>query len=110
MAKIGQLVMNKGEWNGQFVVSASWIEDSLEPRHKARGGLSYGYQWWLGASDIGGKSFDWIAARGRGGQRIFIVPHLDLVVAITAGMYSSPRREFVAEGILEEFVLASVLD
>ena len=38
------------------------------------------------------------------------MPDLNLVVAITAGMYSSPRQEFVAEGILEEFVLASVLD
>ena len=62
MAKIGQLVLNKGEWKGQSVVSASWIKDSLEPRHKAGDGLSYGYQWWLGASDIGGKSYDWVAA------------------------------------------------
>ena len=31
MAKIGQLVMNKGEWNGQSVVSANWIEDALTP-------------------------------------------------------------------------------
>jgi CubicO group peptidase (beta-lactamase class C family) len=110
MAKIGQLVLNKGEWNGRSVVSAGWIEGSLEPRHEAGGGLSYGYQWWLGASDIGGKSYDWIAAWGLGGQRIFIVPELNLVVAITAGMYMSPRQEFVARAVLEEFVLASVLD
>ena len=110
MAKIGQLVLNKGEWNGRPVVSAGWIEDLLEPRRKAGGDMSYGYQWWVGAAEVGGKSYDWIAAQGLGGQRILIVPERGLVVAITAGMYRSRRQDFVAEDILEEFVLASVLD
>ena len=109
MAKIGQLVLNKGEWKGRPVVSAGWLEESLKVRYQGWGN-GYGYQWWLGASDIGGKSYDWIAAWGLGGQRIFIVPELNLVVAITAGMYMSPRQEFVARAVLEEFVLASVLD
>jgi CubicO group peptidase (beta-lactamase class C family) len=108
MAKIGQLVLNKGDWNGQSVVSAGWIEDALTPRYQAWG-KGYGYQWWRGVSDIGGKSYDWIAAWGLGGQRIFIVPDLDLVVAITAGMYQSDPQE-LPTNIFEEFVLASALN
>jgi len=77
MAKIGQLVLNKGVWNGQPIVSAGWIEDSLKPRY-AGWGKRYGYQWWIGVSDIGGTSYEWIAAWGFGGQRVFIVPKLDL--------------------------------
>ncbi|MET0940799.1 MAG: serine hydrolase, partial [Mesorhizobium sp.] len=91
------------------VVSAGWLEESLKARYQGWGN-GYGYQWWLGVSEIGGKSYDWIAAWGLGGQRIFIVPELNLVVAITAGMYISPRQDFVARAVLEEFVLASVLD
>jgi CubicO group peptidase (beta-lactamase class C family) len=37
MAKIGQLVLNKGEWKGQSVVSADWIEDALTPRYQGWG-------------------------------------------------------------------------
>ena len=109
MAKIGQLVLNKGEWNGRSVVSAGWLEESVKVRYEGWG-LNYGYQWWLGASDIGGKSCNWIAAQGLGGQRIFIVPELNLVVAITAGMYKSVSQDQVPMDILENFVLASVLE
>ena len=51
-AKIGQLVLNKGDWNGRQIVSAKWIEQSVTPRFQAIGyfgGLFfYGQQWWMG--------------------------------------------------------------
>ena len=36
-AKIGQLVLNRGTWNGQQIVSADWIEKSITPRFQAAG-------------------------------------------------------------------------
>jgi len=110
MAKIGQLILNKGEWSGHPVVSASWIEESSQPRYPTWWSRKYGYQWWVGSSEIGEKSYPWIAALGLGGQRIFIVPELSLVVAITAGMYDSDRQDGVVMDVFEDFVLASVRD
>jgi CubicO group peptidase (beta-lactamase class C family) len=93
MAKIGQLVLAGGRWNGRQVVSRGWIETSTASKLKATDGQSYGYLWWLGRSLFKGREVHWVGALGRGGQSIRIVPELDLVVVVTAGFYQdySPR-------------------
>jgi len=113
-AKIGQLLLNRGNWNGRQIVSAAWIEQSIAPRLQAIGyfgGLFfYGYQWWLGRTLSGDKEVTWIAAIGLGGQRTFIIPDLDLVVMTTAGAYTSPRQGNAGLDILYSFVIPSVSD
>ena len=113
-AKIGQLVLNKGDWNGRQIVSARWIEQSVTPRFQAIGyfgGLFfYGQQWWMGRTLSGDKDVKWIAALGLGGQRIFIVPELDLVVMTTSGLYGSGRQGQAALDILANFVIPYVRD
>jgi len=47
----------------------------------------------------------WIAAQGLGGQRIFIIPELDLVMVTTSGLYGSPRQGSAALDILANFVI-----
>lgn len=42
---------------------------------------------WLGQSRIGGRAINWVPGVGWGGQKLYLVPALDLVVAITAGDY-----------------------
>jgi CubicO group peptidase (beta-lactamase class C family) len=93
MAKIGQLVLAGGRWNGRQIVSKAWIETSTALKLKATGGQSYGYLWWLGRSPLDGRKVHWIGALGRGVQSIRTVPELDLVVVVTAGYYQdySPR-------------------
>lgn len=113
-AKIGQLVLNKGAWRGQQVVSAKWIEQSVTPRFQAIGyfgGLFYyGQQWWMGRTLSGDKDVKWIAGVGLGGQRVFIIPELDLVVVTTAGLYGSPRQGNAPLDILANFIIPSVRD
>jgi CubicO group peptidase (beta-lactamase class C family) len=113
-AKIGQLVLNRGNWSGQQIVPATWVEQSIVPRFQAIdyfGGLFfYGYHWWLGRTLSGSQEVTWIAAVGLGGQRIFIVPDLDLVVMTTAGLYASPRQGNASLDILYSFVMPSVRD
>jgi CubicO group peptidase (beta-lactamase class C family) len=87
MAKIGQLVLAGGRWNGRQIVPKAWIETSTESKLKATEHQSYGYLWWLGQSRLNGRMVDWVGALGRGGQSIRIVPGLDLVVVVTAGYY-----------------------
>jgi CubicO group peptidase (beta-lactamase class C family) len=113
-AKIGQLLLNKGDWNGRQIVSARWIEQSVTPRFQAIGlfgGLFYyGQQWWMGRTLSGDKDVKWIAAQGLGGQRIVVIPELDLVMVTTAGLYSSPRQGNAPLDILANFVIPSVRD
>jgi CubicO group peptidase (beta-lactamase class C family) len=113
-AKIGQLVLDHGAWKGRQIVPAAWIAQSVAPRFQAIGyfgGLSfYGYQWWLGRTLSRGEEVKWIAAMGLGGQRIFIVPDLDLVVMTTSGLYTSPRQGNAALDILYSSVIPSIRD
>jgi CubicO group peptidase (beta-lactamase class C family) len=52
------------------------------------GRLRYAWLWWLGTVDTDTARLPYIAAFGNGGQRIFLVPDLDLVVVVTAGQYN----------------------
>jgi CubicO group peptidase (beta-lactamase class C family) len=97
MLKLGHLVLRGGMWHGRQIVSRDWVEASLGNAigtgHKippgTDGELTYGYFWWSGFVSVGSTSFRWAAAFGNGGQRIYVVPALDISVVITAGSYGS---------------------
>ncbi|SDR46742.1 CubicO group peptidase, beta-lactamase class C family [Rhizobiales bacterium GAS191] len=108
LAKIGQLVLDHGTWNGKQVVPADWIAAATSPQINGPQLYFYGYQFWLGRSLVQGREIDWAAGVGYGGQRLFIVPALDLVVLVHAGLYSSPMQSSVPLTILNRYVLAAV--
>ena len=68
--------------------------------------MSYGYLWWTGTADWHGKKLAWSAGFGNGGQRLFVVPELDLTVVITAGDYGSREIGHMANQLLEQVVLS----
>jgi CubicO group peptidase (beta-lactamase class C family) len=106
LAKIGQLVVAHGMWNGQQIVPAAWIEESTKPRLNAYQMYFYGYYWWSGRSLLDGRQIDWIAGRGYGGQRLIIVPSEDMVMVVMAGRYdTSPLQEIVSLSLLNKLVL-----
>ena len=82
-AKLGQLVLNRGTWNGQRIVSEAWIAAATKPQVQTSDPeQSYGYGWWImNESDVGGE----IKAAGRGGQWVALYPALDLVAGVTGG-------------------------
>lgn len=104
MAAIGRLVLARGQWDGRQIVPAAWVDESTRAHVETGDGLSYGYFWWLGRAEAMGQEHDYIAGFGNGGQRLFIVPGLDLTVAITAGNYNMPA------GRLSRALFTSVLD
>jgi CubicO group peptidase (beta-lactamase class C family) len=114
MLKLGRLMLNHGEWRGQQIVPDAWVAESLRPRvgtgHRSPPTnpkqLQYGYQWWSGSADWRGKKLAWSAAFGNGGQRIFIVPELDMTVVVTAGAYGSPQINHTVNRLLGQLVLA----
>jgi CubicO group peptidase (beta-lactamase class C family) len=86
MAKIGQLVLQRGRSASSIVVPSTWVDESTRQHLQtgtplgALGILDYGDLWWLGRT--GGHDF--VLAWGYGGQFIWIVSDLDLVVVTTA--------------------------
>lgn len=115
MLKIGRLLLQKGRWQGKQIVSRAWIEQATRPQietgsvffsgHGEK--LGYGYQWWTGSSPYRGGTVAWSAAIGNGGQRICVVPQLDLVIVATAGDYG--EREIQRRvGVLVDEVIAAV--
>jgi CubicO group peptidase (beta-lactamase class C family) len=104
LAKIGQLVLQRGNWRGIQVVPASWIDAATTPQI-GFGTDFYGYFFWLGRSLVDRHEIRWAAAVGLGGQRVFIVPELDLVVVMNAGLYQSPVQGLVTIKALDQYVL-----
>ncbi|HJU17836.1 MAG TPA: serine hydrolase [Stellaceae bacterium] len=106
LAKIGQIVLNGGVWNEKRIVSARWIEQSLAPQINGEGLFFYGFQWWLGRSLVERREIKWISAVGWGGQRLYIVPSLHLVVVVMAGLYDNPPlQSVVGEVVLRRYAL-----
>ena len=87
MAKIGQLYLNRGAWQGRQLVSAEWINESTQEHSRWEElGLKYGYLWWI--IDEEEHSF---AALGDGGNVIYVNPAKNLVVAIAALFVPRPK-------------------
>ena len=102
MAKIGQLCLSKGIWNGQRIVSEEWIRRMTEPRDVLTGhfrGMQYGYLWWIVHPDR--KIY---AAIGNSGNVIYVDPDRNTVAAVTS--YFRPtvfdRVDFIEDVLLPE--------
>jgi CubicO group peptidase (beta-lactamase class C family) len=78
MAKLGYLYLHNGQWAGQQIVPAQWVENATRLHTATDGPLGYGYQWWTYPPL---KAY---TALGRGGQTVFVIPELDLIVITTA--------------------------
>lgn len=110
MLKLGMLYANAGVWRGDRVVSADWIAASLS-EHASIDGTAYGYFWWRPWMNVttpaGTQRVTYSAAQGNGGQKIYIIPELDLVAVFTGGDYNSggsPPNRIMARMILPQLL------
>lgn len=101
MAKFGLLFLNRGQWQGESLISSAWCKLSttayLNPNDYNREFTiadGYGYQWWQKSYTYHSKSYRSYFAWGWGGQTIIIIPELNLVVVTTAGNWYDP--EFIS--------------
>jgi len=100
MAKLGQLYLEGGTWDGRRVVPEAWVAESTaqemavaEDAAPIQGfNTTYGYQWWRGTFETG--TTDTYYAAGWGGQFIFVLPDVDMVIVFTAGHYKGDYGGF----------------
>jgi len=99
MLAFGELYLNDGRANGRQVISANWIQTSLQPLAESarEEGRFYGYGWWM--RDMAGlqTTFAW----GYGGQFILLVPDLSLVVVTTSSSLPGDNRRAHIRGLYD---------
>ena len=92
MAKIGQLFLNDGLWNGEQILSNDWIQQSTEsyvtPNISITSG--YGYQWWVETITINGTQLDIFMSAGYGEQYMIVVPDIQSIVVFNGGYFDFP--------------------
>ena len=86
MAKFGYLYLHEGVWEptGERLIPAAWVDVSTQRYTVWESGGGYGYQWWITSAEVNGETIRFPYAVGWGGQRIYVVPQLDMVVVMTA--------------------------
>ena len=94
-SKIGLLVLNKGIFNNNRIVSQNYIEDMILEREK-----NYGYLWWIYPKNQTMKiinkeyntgKYDSICANGVGGSLICVIPEKNIVICSTASLMYNPK-------------------
>lgn len=113
LAKIGQLVLDKGVHDGRQVISASWLDTMLAPHvgiaDVDRYADSYGYFWYAKTHLVNGKAVQVFFASGNGGNKIYVVPSLRNVVVVTSSAYGKGYGQLRSENILKA-ILARQMD
>ncbi|MBR0700501.1 serine hydrolase [Bradyrhizobium diazoefficiens] len=112
LARIGQLILNRGQWDGRQIVSADWLAKSFQPYVPCDEQRRYGYFWYSGDLQYGQPPnrpiTHWIGGFGYGGQRLFAMPDLGVVVAITCGNYADKTQWMPPIRVIRDVVLAGL--
>lgn len=104
LAKFGLLYLHDGNWHGTQLVPSAWVQASMTDQVDAGEPYSYGYDFWL--RDIAGHHV--AMAWGFGGQMIFIIKDLDMVVVMTTDTHGTNKDTFDGTSIIEDNVIPAV--
>lgn len=109
MAKIGQLMLEDGVWNGRRVLPSDWVRRSVTKAATVTDGSGadgYGYQWKLRRYN----GLDAFYASGWGEQFVVVIPEENLVYVQTSGRYGGERIPLWHDAIIEGYVLRAIRD
>ena len=107
MLRFGQIYLNGGRHGDRQILSEEWIDHSWSPTIRwGYSGRGYGYGWWFRRI----RGHDVWYASGYGGQYIFVVPSLDLIVVTTCSLEAGRRRRPPVISTLERMIIPAILD
>ncbi|HEY0651487.1 MAG TPA: serine hydrolase [Chryseosolibacter sp.] len=107
MLKFGSMYLNNGIYNGKQIVPSDWVKESTSTKIQIEEGLGYGYFWWTKKFKYQGSMVDSYFAWGYGGQYIFVVPDLKLVVVLNGTNWSTDPKRYYFE-MMEDFILPAI--
>jgi CubicO group peptidase (beta-lactamase class C family) len=106
MAKIGQLMLNDGAWNGQRILSEEWVAQCSRNQIKLEGTFDgYGYLWWKQAFQ--NNTIETYFADGNGGQNIMVVPSQNMVLVLT-GSNQNTSLALQNFDIINNYILSAI--
>ena len=111
MLKLGLLIQQRGVWQGRRVLSESWIDAAVAKWSRVDDsdyGLGIWHRWYGVRTAGGTRRVDTIMLSGNGGQKVYLVPSLDLIVVFTGGAFNveSPVNELMARVLLPAMIEA----
>lgn len=109
MLKFGMMYLNSGNWKGKQIVPADWVKESTTSKIRISDGEGYGYFWWTKDFASKGKTVSAYYAWGYGGQYIFVLPSLDLVVVMTGSNWVMDEKKYAFE-MMERFIVQACFD
>ncbi|MDD1782879.1 beta-lactamase family protein [Enterovibrio sp. ZSDZ35] len=109
LAKLGQLYLNKGEWDGERIFSEEWAEESLQPKGRfwKDKSIAYGHNWWFPTLTVRGERIQVAGMRGAGGQELYIFPDYQLVFVMTSGAFLSQDEDYPFE-LIADYILPAI--
>ncbi|HEY0928483.1 MAG TPA: serine hydrolase domain-containing protein [Gemmatimonas sp.] len=111
MAKIGELFLRGGRVGDRQVINSAWVRDALASHVDIskvdRFADAYGYMWYTKQHQVGTSTVTVHFASGNGGNKIYLVPDRDLVVAITSSAYGRGYGQRRSEQILLRVLAAT---
>ena len=103
LIKFSLLILNKGEYNNNRIVSKDWINKSTMPLINVDG-MNYCYHWWLDRI----KGYNVLIAWGYGGQFIYIIPELNITTVITCDTHYH-EKDYDFRSIIRRYIIPSVI-
>jgi CubicO group peptidase (beta-lactamase class C family) len=105
LRKLGQLYLDGGAWKGKRIVPAAWVAESVRPHARIDEETEYGYLWWLRSYKAGEKTYAAWLMSGNGGNKVAVVPELQLVAVITTTNYNERGAHALTDKLLAEHIL-----
>ena len=109
MLKLGLLIQHRGQWQDRRIISATWIEKAIAKQSRVDDsdyGLGIWHRWYAVRTKDGDRRVETIMLSGNGGQKVFLVPSLELIVVFTGGAFNveSPVNEIMARVLLPALI------
>ncbi|MDF1722021.1 MAG: serine hydrolase [Minwuia sp.] len=108
LVRIGLMIHDAGRFEGDQVVSESWLTAAFSPRADLQTGLRYGFFWWL--HPAGDPPLGVAAAFGNGGQRLSVGLESGLTVVVLAGNYNDPEAWRIPVKVITDFAVPAIKD
>jgi CubicO group peptidase (beta-lactamase class C family) len=108
LLRIGELCLQRGNWAGKQIIPEDWFNQMWQPYQEYFPGWNYGYYWYLHEESHPktGRRYQTYSAAGSGGQKIFLIPELDLILATVAvtdflGERGIALNQFIGKELME---------
>ncbi len=116
VTKLGSLYLNGGMWEGERIVDEAWVTASTTEQASGTSstsgvnisnGSAYGYQWWVTET----SGYPAFYGNGYGGQTLYVVPDLDLVVstAVAGTDVNAPENQQPVIPIIEDLIVPAAI-